>query len=84
MSYKKLKMTGYFENKILKKRPEFVDREDDVLKWIDHPHHFEIQADGRIKLFARDTNGKFVRIILENKETIHNIFYDRDYTETSK
>lgn len=79
MSYKKLKMTWYFENKILTRRPEFLDREDDVIDWITHFSKEEIQPDGRRKLFSRDTKTqKWVRIILENDQ-IHNIFFDRDF-----
>lgn len=81
MSYKKIKMTDYFKNSILPKRPEFADREVDVIEWIRHPSVIELQSDGRKKLFARDNKiGKWVRIILlEDGETIHNIFYDRDF-----
>jgi len=81
MSFKKLPMTEYFKNSILKRRKEFLDREDDIIQWIDHPNQAEIQSDGRIRVYARDVkNMKWVRIILlEDKKTIHNIFYDRDY-----
>lgn len=78
MSYKKLKMTRYFEFQILTRRPEFKDREDDVIDWITHFSREEIQPDGRRRLFSRDTKtNKWVRIILE-QDQIHNIFYDRD------
>ena len=74
-------MTDYFRNSILRKRPEFRDREQDILEWIRHPSRIENQTDGRKKLYARDVKeGKWVRIIvLEDEETIHNIFYDRNY-----
>lgn len=81
MSFKKIKMTDYFKNSILRKRPEFSDREEDILNWIDHPNQIEPQTDGRKRLYARDgKTSKWVRIILLNDmETIHNIFYDRDF-----
>jgi hypothetical protein len=74
-------MTDYFKNSILRKRPEFLDREDDIMTWIDHPNHFETQSDGRKKVFARDPKtSKWVRIILlEDGKTIHNIFFDRTF-----
>ncbi len=72
-------MTWYFENKILTRRPEFLDREDDVIEWINHFSKEEIQSDERRKLFSWDKKAnKWVRIILE-KDQIHNIFYDRDF-----
>ena len=77
--FKVLKMTGYFENMILKRRPEFISREKDILAWISHPSEIHVQEDGRKKLFAIDNqNGKWVRIILE-QDSIHNIFYDRSH-----
>lgn len=79
MSFKKLKMTWYFENRILIRRPEFLEREEDIIDWISHFSKEEIQPDGRRKLFAWDKKvNKWVRIILE-KDQIHNIFYDRDF-----
>ncbi|MFZ4403959.1 MAG: hypothetical protein ACOYOK_07640 [Pseudobdellovibrionaceae bacterium] len=81
MSFKQLKMTDYFKNSILRKRPEFLDREDDIILWIDHPSHIVTQSDGRKKYYARDLQEcKWVRIILlEDGKTIHNIFYDRNF-----
>lgn len=81
MTFKKLQMTDYFRNSILRKRPEFLDREDDIIDWIAHPTRIETQSDGRKKYFARDLKlNKWVRIILlEDEKTVHNIFYDRDF-----
>lgn len=74
-------MTDYFKNSILRKRPEFLEREDDIIEWIKHPSNTETQSDGRKQYFARDQKtGRWVRIILlEDEKTIHNIFYDRNH-----
>jgi len=81
LTFKKILMTDYFKNSILTRRSEFLDREDSISEWINHPSKIETQEDGRKKLFARDDQtGKWVRIVLlEDGKTIHNIFYDRSY-----
>lgn len=81
MSFSKLKMTEYFRSSLLRRRPEFSGREDDIIEWMKHPSRVEIQTDGRKKLHAWDAKvSKWVRIIvLEDEETIHNIFYDRNF-----
>ena len=81
MNFKKTKMTDYFRNSILRKRPEFCGREDDIESWIDHPSHIETQSDGRKRYWAWDIKtAKWVRIVvLEDGITIHNIFFDRGY-----
>ena len=81
MSFSKVKMTDYFQNSILRRRTEFLEREDDILEWINHPSHIETQSDGRKRFYVMDTTvGKWVRIVLlEDEKTIHNIFYDRNF-----
>jgi len=43
--------------------------------------HEEIQNDGRVRRWAYiEEENKFLRIILlSDKETVHNVFFDRDY-----
>ena len=61
------------------------DRKDIDLEWIqrviDHPEKEQIEANGRIRRWARiDEVGKYVRVILlEDGETVHNAFFDRSY-----
>jgi hypothetical protein len=64
---------------------EREDRKDIELKWIEYvynnPVSEEIQTDGRIKRWAYiNEMQKYLRIIiLEDKETIHNAFFDRNF-----
>ena len=61
------------------------DRKSIKLEWIEfvynNPIKEEIQTDGRIKRWAFiDEVQKYLRIvILEDKETIHNAFFDRNF-----
>ena len=56
-------------------------------EWIDltikNPIRTEIQSDGRIRKWAKiDEEGKYLRVILlEDGETIHNAFFDRNFKE---
>mgnify|MGYP001787518600 CR=1 FL=1 len=76
-----MKTTGYFKS--IKLRP---DRALIVDSWIErvieNPDHTEIQEDGRIRLWARipEMNNKYLRVILlEDRETVHNAFFDRSF-----
>ena len=53
---------------------------------IDNPIETKIQSDGRIKKWALIPEvGKYLRVILlEDGETVHNAFLDRDYAEKTK
>jgi len=61
------------------------NRKDIKLEWIAQAFenfvHEEIQTDGRIKRWTYiEEKQKFLRIvILEDGETIHNAFFDRDF-----
>ncbi|EOQ95636.1 hypothetical protein LEP1GSC195_2619 [Leptospira wolbachii serovar Codice str. CDC] len=74
-----MKFTPYFQNEVLKKRPEIQ------LEWILQTYHFpdykEIQEDGRIRLWKWiDPSRKYLRVILlEDEMTIHNAFFDRGF-----
>lgn len=75
-----MKFTQYF----LATR-ERDDRKNIKLDWIEFVYHdaiYEIiQADGRIKRWGFiEEEQKYLRIIiLEDKETIHNAFFDRNF-----
>ena len=83
-----MKTTRYFEEQVLRKRP-YLKRE-----WIEQaltaPIAREVQEDGRIRLFARvelEEPGKayILRIVvLEDGETVHNAFFDRDYGKAER
>ncbi len=72
--------TKYFDFR--RKKP---DRQDIKNEWIqrvvDSPIKTEIQSDGRIRMWGRiEEVGKYLRVILlENRETIHNAFFDRNF-----
>jgi hypothetical protein len=75
-----MKTTRYFQEQVLRKRPyikiEWCER---ILK--DSLAH-EIQADGRIRFWGavQELNGRILRVItLEDGETIHNAFPDRNF-----
>jgi hypothetical protein len=64
------------------------DRKDIKLEWIQHviahSEREEVQADGRIRRWAKipEANDKYLRVILlEDRETVHNAFFDRTFRE---
>jgi hypothetical protein len=66
------------------------DRKDIKLEWIqhviDHPDWEEVQADGRIRRWAKisEADDKYLRVILlKDRETVHNAFFDRRFREGS-
>jgi hypothetical protein len=73
-----LKTTAYFEEQVLRKRP-YIRREwcERALREYDQR---EVQPDGRYRywVFIPDI-GKYLRVItLEDGETVHNAFPDRN------
>jgi len=76
-----MKTTRYFDEQVLRKRP-YLKREwcERVIK---QPVRREPQADGRVRywLFIPEL-GKYLRVVtLEDGETVHNAFPDRDFRE---
>ena len=80
-----MKTTRYFEEQVLRKRP-YLRREwcEDALE---APIRREVQADGRIRLWTRvtlaaETRPRFLRVVILNDgETVHNAFFDRNFRE---
>jgi hypothetical protein len=80
-----LKTTRYFEEQVLRKRP-YIHREwcREVLA---SPIRREAQSDGRIRVWGRiqqagETRPRFLRVVtLEDGETVHNAFFDRNFRE---
>lgn len=67
----------------MRQRP---DRSAIRLEWIERviasPAHEVIQQDGRIRLWApvAEMDGRFLRVILlSDRETVHNAFFDRSF-----
>jgi len=77
-----MKTTQYFD--YTRKRPDRMQIKEDWIKAvIEKPEKIEIQADGRIRKWARILEtGRYLRVILlEDGETVHNAFFDRSYKE---
>ena len=74
-----MKTSRYFEEQVLRKRP-YLQREgvESVLR---APAHREPQPDGRIRHWGYiPTLGRWLRVVtLEDGETVHNAFPDRDF-----
>lgn len=74
-----MKFTKHFLEDVLLKRP-YLDKE--LLEYIiANPIKREIQDDNKIKLWGYSSkHNKYVRIImLEDGETIHTAFFDRNF-----
>ncbi len=77
-----MKFTQYFTH--TRKRP---DRAYIKYEWIEkvivNPVHTEVQTDGRIRKWAKiEEEDKYLRVILlEDAETVHNAFFDRQFEE---
>ena len=53
-----------------------------IQRVIDQPEYQEIQADGRIRRWARipEAGNKYLRVVLlPDTETVHNAFFDRGF-----
>lgn len=78
-----MKTTRYFEEQVLRKRP-YIDR-DWCEATIAAPIRSETQADGRIRFWAEVTlpgedEPRVLRVVtLEDGETVHNAFIDRNF-----
>jgi hypothetical protein len=75
------KTTTYY--RFTKQRP---DRQIILDAWIEqvilHPTHEETQTDGRIRRWAKisEFENRWLRVILlEDGETLHNAFFDRNF-----
>ena len=82
-----MKTTRYFEEQVLRKRP-YIKREwcRDVLA---APARREVQTDGRVRfwgeiLIAGEARPRFLRVVtLDDGETVHNAFFDRNFRQES-
>lgn len=80
-----MKCTQYFL--FIKQRPDRAIIKDEwILDTIKQPVKTEIQGDGRIKKWKFIGEiGKYLRVILlEDGETVHNAFFDRNFKEVGK
>ncbi|MCD6273253.1 MAG: hypothetical protein J7K30_10540 [Deltaproteobacteria bacterium] len=77
-----MKKTQYFE--YTRKRPDRAQIQDKWIKYvIDNPEKTQTQSDGRIRRWAKIAEvNRYLRVILlEDRETVHNAFFDRSYKE---
>lgn len=80
-----MKTTRYFEEQVLRKRP-YILREWCTMA-LKAPVRREVQADGRIRCWLQVTRQgedrpRFLRVVtLEDGETVHNAFFDRNFRE---
>jgi hypothetical protein len=79
-----MKVTRYFEEQVLRKRP-YIRREW-VEKALKNPARIEKQPDNRVRFwYFVEEIGKYLRVVtLEDGETVHNAFPDRDFKEPDK
>ncbi len=78
-----MKTTQYFQ--YTRQRPDRIVIQDEwIERVIRNPLREEIQADGRIRRWARivEMENRVLRVILlEDGETVHNAFFDRNFKE---
>lgn len=81
----RLKTTRYFEEQVLRKRP-YIER-DWCWQMLKAPIRRLVQNDGRIRFWggisiAGEARPRFLRVVtLEDGETVHNAFFDRNFRE---
>lgn len=79
-----MKTTRYFEEQVLRKRPYI--RRDWCEMALRQPARRETQQDGRVRywVFVPEL-GRYLRVVtLQDGETIHNAFPDRDFEEAQQ
>jgi hypothetical protein len=79
-----VRFTQYFA--YVRHRPDRNGIQDEwIERVIANPEAELVQADGRVRLWARipEADGRYLRVILlEDRETVHNAFFDRRFRET--
>ena len=78
-----MKCTRYFE--YTRSRPDrSAIRDEWIEQAIARPLHTEVQSDGRIRKWTK-IEGRYLRVVLlEDGETVHNAFFDRNFKEPSR
>ena len=76
-----MKFTRYFE--AMRQRPDrAVIRMEWIERVVEHPTKEVVQADGRVRRWApiAEMDGRYLRVILlPDRETLHNAFFDRSF-----
>jgi hypothetical protein len=76
-----VKVTEYF--RAIRSRPDraFI-RDDWIKRVIAYPEREYVQADGRVRRWSKidEMEGRYLRVILlPDRETVHNAFFDRGF-----
>lgn len=76
----KYSFTDYFENQVLRKRPYL--KKEWCIYAVENPIKVEMQEGNRYRFWAqiKELDGRFLRVALEDKLTIHNAFPDRRFS----
>ncbi len=80
-----MKTTRYFEEQVLRKRPYIQRAWCEVV--LTAPIQREVQHDGRMRFWGRiaqagEARPRYLRVVtLEDGETVHNAFFDRNFRE---
>ncbi|MGH7023000.1 MAG: hypothetical protein ACREEB_05335 [Caulobacteraceae bacterium] len=83
-----MKTTRYFDEQVLRKRPYI--QPDACERVIATALKRVVQPDGRVRYWGavtdpRDGKRRIMRVVtLEDGQTVHNAFFDRDYREDLK
>jgi hypothetical protein len=83
-----MKTTRYFEEQVLRKRP-YIER-DWCRQVLAAPIRRDVQGDGRIRFWGRiirigEARPRVLRVVtLEDGETVHNAFFDRNFREDER
>ena len=76
-----MKTTAYFDS--TRNRPDRLSIKEEWITYvIENPERIQIQADGRIRIWAKimESEGRYLRVVLlPDNETIHNAFFDRRF-----
>lgn len=76
-----MKVTRYFAS-IRTRADRAVIRDEWIERAIQNPVREVIQADGRVRRWVQvpEMEGRYLRVVLlEDKETVHNAFFDRSF-----
>ena len=79
-----MKTTEYF--RYTRSRPDRARIRDEwIQEAVDHPLREEVQSDGRVRRWTFvAAEEKYLRVVLlADHETVHNAFFDRDFTDRS-
>ncbi len=78
--------TAYFRH--MRTRPDRAGIRDEwILRAIQSPIREQLQSDGRIRRWARieEFDNRVLRVVLlADSQTVHNAFFDRDFSEETE